>query len=287
MQPRTLPIPDAARDGLARGLLIPLTAACEMYICAEPPVDCLVCAQPVQRTNDRDVRLAMVMIRGNDRHTDAFVRRLEGLITAAGLSLPSVRQLRLPGSQVLLAPWVFRGEFRAAVIAAVEPSGQGIESLLHASVLGPVSTPSRLDVEELRTALLDFAYPARSIAGRVRRLLTSRQRYRYELPMGCTVTELGSANGMVWSVNFKEMDHLERAQLAVESWLATRRPKHISTTQAAVASDADDSLLSEITLWAEEDIPEARQEMARLLKHLLLSLDRFSFEGEAQTELQG
>jgi hypothetical protein len=283
MHPEQDAIPRSVREALAPVVLVPANAACERYPLPDAQVECLVCIQPVKRKN-ADESLCMVVVCGRPEATQQFVAQVSALLQAAALNMPSLRHMPCSAGEVLLAPWIFRGEFRAATVAAAAPREKAVERLL-LSTLGPgMGSELQVGGKDLRTLLMDFVGEVQPLGRKLKRFLVGRQTSNYVFPLGCSVNEARTSSGVVWSVNFKDMELVERAEVATQSWLITRKPRCISQTDMVSSADVDDSLLSEITLWAESSSLESRQEMARLIKHLLMSLDQFSFNSDLEGE---
>lgn len=276
-------LPDTVRAAIEGAVLVAERAMCERHALQSTGLECLVCAHPVRRKNAPDDPLSMVVVCGAADAAESFVRRMGAVLEAAALNVPSLRNIPVSCGQVLLAPWMFRGEFRAAVVASVNSPEQAADALM-------LSTFGRgLDLNvaghNLRSLLMEFVFEEKQPLGqRLKRMLVGRQVVNYSFPLHCTINEVRSSSGVIWSVGFADMEMVERAQLTVASWLITRKPRHISQAEMSPSTDVDDSVLSEICIWAERSTVESRQEMARLIKHLLLSLNQFTFSSDVENE---
>lgn len=263
---------------------MPERSRCESFIAQAVDLKCLVCTAPASRQGVRN--LVLVLVGLADGHRRAFLDRLEHMVFATGLKIPKVDLVSAPGATILLAPWVYRGEFRALAASAVASYGQSTEEQESSSsvALFSPSLPQILDAHSgtidlpsLKLNLYGFAIAYDPVWRKgLRRVAKFEDKSRWVFPLGCTVEEAVTTAGVSWEVNFKDVEILERAHGLVDARLDSGKADNLSPCSNS-SSRFQETQLPAIRIRAGSNSRESRIEMARLLQAVLVFLDRMRF----------
>jgi hypothetical protein len=141
----------------------------------------------------------------------------------------------------------------------------------------PHDEESQIDHAALKSQLYSFALrfesPMQSV---VRRFVGSRHEQTWEFPGGCTVHERRANSQVVWELSFADFESLERAQLLFGSLVSTIDPSVLSPAYPVADGDEGPTSTPALALQSPVNSRSARVAMARLIKNLVLTLDRFS-----------
>jgi hypothetical protein len=151
----------------------------------------------------------------------------------------------------------------------------------------PSADTTQVDIERFRDQLLEFglAYdgPLQSV---LRRVLSSEDTRTWRFPLGCTVIETRSRASVSWTLEFEEIEHMERAHVLLTPVLlemrrmgSRLRPEHTS-----IAGLGDDVVteIPALCIASDGNSRAARVEMMRLVRNLVLSLDRMGMHEEVE-----
>lgn len=288
-------LPGDVREAAARQqFLVPKTARCESFGvrgCDHGSLHCLACTQPLLQANDR---FALAAIAGGaPAQRQAFRTYFIEVLRGLRLAMPDARLTEHQHFMMLLVPWSYRGELRAVLaqaaaswgVSAPAPAGcallsQAVDESL--SVL-PVSEepgfisslPSEgfgaVDHRRFKEQLLAFgmAYDG-PVQAAVRRLVSAELRRTWHFPLGCTVLEVHARREVTWTLQFEELEMLERAHVLMNPVLQemARRGSRLRPGDADLEDLRDDveTLVPSLCVTTEGNTQQARVEMARLVK---------------------
>lgn len=252
---------------------------CESFAADEASLSCLVCTAQAHKAGAPC--LVVALLAPTPAAGRAFLDRLEGLIEATRIKIPKIDVSHLPGVTILLAPWVYRGEFRALVASAVasyiQPFAVTGPSCLFSSSLPQEAPSGSIDMPALKQTLYDFAMAFDSVWRQgLRRMTKFEDKSRWGLPLGCIVEELVTSGGVEWEMHFQDLELLERAHVLVESRLDSGKADSLVVCPNSI-NPVHETQLPVIRLRAKENSRDVRIEMARLLQSVLVFMDRMTF----------
>jgi hypothetical protein len=243
---------------------VPRSALCETH--RGNGVSLAILTHPISRHGESELH-AMVAVRSaRNGDLNSYLQGLESLIGASRMEIPGVRTQPIPQGCLLAVPWVFRGEIRAAALAALLPAGEAVKRFVGTGPDSwlPGDGGSRpQDLEGLRRSLYRFVYPSPLD----RWLLVLSRRKAFRLPGGCNIRESTRVNVKDWRVTFTDIDNLERAHMLYAAYLNRRPLRHLIAVDPITDPNGDDSVLAELKFVAIQDYQKARRELAMVIWH--------------------
>jgi hypothetical protein len=283
---------DMRESALRHGFAVPRSARCESFESAASgggvPLVALLCTQPLLRENERHAIAAFVG--GTAESRDELRRHFMEVMRATGFSLPDSRTAAGASSIMLNAPWSFRGELRSLLIRATEtwrPATSSVElpaeklsDLASSSFFGGAPSDLRqVNYTDFKRSLNEFglAYdgPVQAV---MRKILVGSDTRQWKFPLTCTVTEQREKGQVRWTIEFEDMETLERAHVLLPPVLLEMRNRGSRLRpDSASLTDLDDDVITELPalcISTAGNTESARVEMVRLLWNLITTLDR-------------
>lgn len=313
MQTRPVPLSPQLRNAvLKEDFHVGEAAVCEAFSAGAAGfqgVDlcCVYCTQPLSRDAQRSALGAIVGGTNGDR--ERLRAHLVALVRQAGLHFPDARLAVHTAFVTLVVDWAFRGELRAVlaqtastwaaraaggaagapaveVVALQErPRGTCAEVGFVSSL--PGDDAGTLNQASFRDRLVEFGLafdgPARAA---LRKLIAADHRRTWHFPLGCQVIEAHGRRGVTWTLQFEDLELLERAHVLLNPVMRemARMGSRLRPDDAVLEDLADDVLttIPSLCITTEGNTQQARVEMVRLIKDLILTLDRLGICGEPE-----
>ena len=112
----------------------------------------------------------------------------------------------------------------------------------------------------------------------VRKLLVNEGRRTWRFPLGCSVLEMKARRHVIWTIHFDDLELLERAYVLLTPVLTemARLGSRLRPDDAGVEVHGDDAetQMPALSIATVGNTQQARVEMVRLIKNLILTLDR-------------
>jgi len=260
-----------------KSFTLPTRSRSEVFTTADRSLRALVCTAPGMRSGTQSVVISL--LDAPEKARRLFVARLQSVIDATRLKIPGIDVINGPAATVLLAPWVYRGEIRAFVASVVASHIEDM-SLTTPSCMFSPSLPDAaptLTLADLKDVLYQFALPFDSVLRHsLRRMTKFTDSSVWAFPLGCTIRESVSAAGVVWEIHFNDVETLERACTLVEARCDSGKMKALILTPHS-QSPGHETQFPVIRIVSSHNSQATRIEMAKLLRNLLVLLDRMNF----------
>ncbi|MEJ8837691.1 hypothetical protein [Ramlibacter sp. AN1133] len=301
-------------------LSVPQSARCETFWASAGAegsyaegLCCQTCTQPLLRNS---TRYAMGAIMGGSAADRTALRKtISSIMHATGIRLPDARLLHHESFSMLLVPWAFRGEMRAVLQQAaagarmVANAGRGEPDLdLSGRVVGIADSTAEavanevdiafvsslpgdagagsFDYDDFRRQLTRFgmAYDG-PVQAALRLALTGEGSRTWHFPLTCTVVESSTKRRVTWTVQFEDLETLERAYMLLDPVMREmeRLGSRLRPGDARPQDmcDEGETQIPALCIATDGNSRQARVEMVRLLKDLILTLDRLAQPTEA------
>lgn len=288
----TIDTPAAVQQTLNNdGAVLPPRTRSDVFSQAAAKVQCMVCNAPAMKRGEPEVVIALMGAgRQEQREAATALQQLLGNSSDEPIGL---RTLQSGGVTLMLAPWATRDMVRGvaeAVSAGWHPQRETVDaSQLQSEGVVVVPGPgSQGDMAvQIRQMLDQFAADSGSLWDQARRLFAHRhESRRWDLPLGCSLTERQSGRQVVWDIGFEDMRKLERATELVQARLSQGKDRLLQF--GGPVDDDEDAIetrMPSILITAPTHSREARVQLARLLRNVLFLVGRLGFTASRPQDL--